>query len=437
MFRQIVVNLLHNLGRRSEVDRYLAEYATGGSCTVVKVGGGLIASDLEELSSALALLHHVGLRPVVIHGAGPQLTAEMNAEGIEPEWRDGLRVTTPRVLEAATRVFQRVGTELADAVEARGVGTRRMTSGVFRARRSERPELGLVGEIESVDREAVEQAIDRDRLPILAPVGTTGDGQLLNVNADTAARAMALSRQSRKVIFLTPTGGILDESGEIIPAVNCELDLDPMLASGQVSGGMARKLVEIRELLEALDVNASVSITSPAKVARELFTYQGSGTLVRRGTPIRDLRGTAELDEKRLESLLEGSFGKALDPAFVGALGDAHVHLGGDYIAVAIVREGERAAYLDKLAIGAEAQGIGLGASMWNRLRERHPRLYWRSRPDNPANPWYLARSDGMHRSPDWLVFWYGLEHRAAIDQCIEDALARPVTFRQEERARA
>ena len=70
MLRDIVVNLLHNLGGRSEVDRYLSEYAEGKRCTVVKVGGGLIQDDLEELASALALLHHVGLRPVVIHGAG-------------------------------------------------------------------------------------------------------------------------------------------------------------------------------------------------------------------------------------------------------------------------------------------------------------------------------------------------------------------------------
>ena len=82
MLRDIVVNLLHNLGGRSEVDRYLSEYAEGKRCTVVKVGGGLIQDDLEELASALALLHHVGLRPVVIHGAGPQLTAEMESAGI-------------------------------------------------------------------------------------------------------------------------------------------------------------------------------------------------------------------------------------------------------------------------------------------------------------------------------------------------------------------
>ena len=154
MLRDIVVNLLHNLGGRSEVDRYLSEYAEGKRCTVVKVGGGLIQEDLEELASALALLHHVGLRPVVIHGAGPQLTTEMESAGIEPEWHDGLRVTTPKVLAAATKVFGEVGTELADALEAKGVRTRRLTNGVFHATPTETPGLGLVGEITGLDGEA-------------------------------------------------------------------------------------------------------------------------------------------------------------------------------------------------------------------------------------------------------------------------------------------
>jgi acetylglutamate kinase len=436
MLRDIVVNLLHNLGGRSEVDRYLSEYAEGKRCTVVKVGGGLIQDDLEELASALALLHHVGLRPVVIHGAGPQLTAEMESAGIEPEWHDGLRVTTPKVLAAATKVFGEVGTELADALEAKGVRTRRLTNGVFHATPTETPGLGLVGEITGLDGEAIATAIERDRMPIIAPIGTTEDGQLLNVNADTAARAMATWRRSQKVIFLTPTGGILNPHGKVIPAVNCEQDLDEMLLDGTINGGMARKLIEIRDLLSELDVDASVSITSPAKVARELFTHQGSGTLVRMGTPIVDLKGGGQLDQAKTTTLLERSFGKTLKDGFFDRLGDADVHLGGDYTAIAIVRSTTIGVdYLDKLALGPEAQGIGLGASMWNRLREQHPKMFWRSKPTNPVNKWYLSRADGMHRDGEWLVFWYGLENHEEINACIAEALGQEATFHEPEPA--
>jgi bifunctional N-acetylglutamate synthase/kinase len=429
MFREVVLNLLRNLGGRAEVDRYLAEYDEGRGCTVVKVGGGLVKDQLDELSSALALLHHVGMRPVVVHGAGAQLTAALREEGLESEWVEGLRVTRAETLAVALRVFQRVGGELAGAIGALGVGARPIVSGVFRARTARRGELGLVGEIEEVEGAPVEQALATGCLPILAPVGTTADGQLLNVNADHAARAMAAWRRSRKVLFLTPTGGILDERQRIIPAVNCELDLDELIESGRVKGGMARKLLEIKDLLEDLDAAASVSITAPAKVARELFTYRGSGTLVRRGTAMRHFRGPKGLDRQRLHKLLERSFGRSLDPDYVDTLEGADVHVGGDYTAVAVVRAREHGDYLDKLGIGAEAQGIGLGALMWNRLRASHPRLYWRSRPDNPVNKWYLPRSDGMHRSPDWLVFWYGIEGRDAIEACVADALSFPTSF--------
>lgn len=434
MLRDIVVNLLHNLGRRAEVDRYLSEYAEGRCCTVVKVGGGLIKDDLEELASCLALLHHVGLRPVVVHGAGPQITEAMANAGIEPQWHEGLRVTTPEVLDLATRVFAEVGTELADAIESRGARTRRLANGVFRARPTDTPGLGLVGEITGLDGDVVAAALERDRMPIIAPVGTTHDGQLLNINADTASRSMATWRRSHKVIFLTPTGGILDPHGKVIPSVNCEQDLDDMLMRGTISGGMARKLTEIRDLLAELDVDASVSITSPAKVARELFTHQGSGTLVRMGTPITRMRGHEGLDRDRATHLLERSFGKRLKHDFFGGLTDEDVYLGGDYTAIAVVRTTELGIdYLDKIALSSEAKGIGLGATMWTRIRERHPKLFWRSKTNNPANAWYLARADGMHRDRDWLVFWCGVEDRTLIEACIADALSQEATFHEPE----
>ena len=434
MLREIVVNLLHNLGGRAEVDRYLREYTGAGRYAVVKVGGGLIADDLDELASALVFLHHVGLTPVVVHGGGPQLTEELAARSIETAFVDGLRVTTTEVLSAAQRVFQRVGAELADAVDSRGVRARPLPSGVFEAERTARAELGHVGEVTGVLTDAIVRASERGQLPILSPVGTTADGKLLNINADTATRALALGLGASKVIYLTPTGGILDPDGRVIPAVNCTEDLPSMLESGMVSGGMARKLVEIDGLLEKLDEHASVSITSPAKVAQELFTHRGSGTLVRRGRPIRVQTGIGGLDRSRITALLEQSFGRVLDPAYLDSVGDAAVYVGGDYAAIAIVKRRGPGFYLDKLGLSERAQGIGLGASLWNRVRKDHPSLYWRSRWTNPANKWYLGRADGMARVNggarsgvgDWAVFWYGDVDR---DACVRDAVSLGHSF--------
>lgn len=429
MYREVIRNLLHNLGGRAEVDRYLSEYTGSARYAIVKVGGGLIEDDLEELTSALVFMHHVGLTPVVVHGAGPQLTQELAESNIESQFIDGFRVTTPQVLSAAQRVFQRVGAQLADAIDARGVRARPLNMGVFLAEQSSNQALGHVGEITNILTESIHRASEQGQLPILSPVGTNEFGQLMNINADTATRALAIELNASKIIYLTPTGGILDPDGKIIPAVNCSEDLEPMLESDVVSGGMARKLIEIGDLLKELDEHASVSITSPSRIARELFTHRGSGTLVRRGRPIRMMTGIDGLDHHRIVALLEQSFGRKLKPEYLDTLNNAKVYIGGDYAAIAVLKHNNSGWYLDKLGLSDRAQGIGLGASLWNRINRDHPCLFWRSRATNVANKWYLNRADGMHRAGEWIVFWYGIQSREHTESCIADALLLDHSF--------
>lgn len=430
MMRDIILNLLYNLGGKREVERYLREYTQPGSprSSVVKVGGALIENDLENLASSLAFLRHVGMSPVVVHGAGPQLSRDLESQGIVSRWVDGLRVTTPEVLQTAHRMFLREGARLAEAIDAHGVRARMIPSGVFEAVPDDPDRLGLVGRIVRVDLAPVRAALEAGYLPVLSPLGVTADGQMLNVNADTAARALAEALRPGKVVFLTETGGILGTDGQVISAVNLEEDQQRLIESGEVSGGMARKLVEIGELLEALPAHATVSITKPAHLARELFTHKGSGTLVRRGAAIEIMDGLAGLDLVKLRALLESSFGRTLRDDYFGTVMHAEALIA-PYTAVAIVIEDEPCSYLDKFAVTAEAQGAGIGASVWNKLVERHPRLFWRSRVDNPINSWYMQRADGMERTDKWLIFWRGLKTSEDIEKAIDRALAYEPSF--------
>lgn len=430
MMREIILNLLYNLGGKREVERYLREYTQAGSprSAVVKVGGALIENDLEDLASSLAFLRHVGMSPVVVHGAGPQLSRDLESQGIQSRWVDGLRVTTPEVLQTAHRMFLREGARLAEAIDAHGVRARMIPSGIFEVVADNPERLGLVGRVVRVELTPVRAALKAGYLPVLSPMGVTADGQMLNVNADTAARALAAALLPGKVVYLTETGGILGTDGRVISAVNLEEDQQRMIASGEVTGGMARKLVEIAELLEALPAHASVSITKPAHLARELFTHKGSGTLVRRGAAIEVSHGLGGLDLERLKTLLESSFARELRPGYFEGVTQAEVLIA-PYTAAAIVVEGEPASYLDKFAVTAEAQGAGIGASLWNRLVERHPRVFWRSRADNPINGWYMQRADGMERTDQWLVFWRGLDTSEQIELAIERAVAYEPSF--------
>jgi acetylglutamate kinase len=430
MMRDIILNLLYNLGGKREVERYLREYTQPGAprTAVVKVGGALIEKELEDLASSLAFLKHIGMAPVVVHGAGPQLSRDLEAKGIVSQWVDGLRVTTPEVLQTAHRMFLREGARLAEGIDAQGVRARMIPSGVFEAEPDDPERLGLVGKVSRVDLAPVKAALEAGYLPVLSPMGVTADGQLLNVNADTAARALAEAIKPGKVIFLTETGGILGQDGKVISAVNLEEDRDELVGSGAVTGGMARKLIEIGELLEMLPPQASVSITKPEHLARELFTHKGSGTLVRRGAAIQVHDGLDELDLSKLKGLLESSFGRELRDAYFGEVMKAEVLIA-PYTACAIVVDDEPASYLDKFAVTAEAQGAGIGASLWNKLVARHPRLFWRSRTDNPINGWYMQRADGMERTDKWLIFWRGLDTSVQVEKAIERALSYEPSF--------
>ncbi|MCA9312068.1 MAG: hypothetical protein KDA21_12725, partial [Phycisphaerales bacterium] len=152
-------------------------------------------------------------------------------------------------------------------------------------------------------------------------------------------------------------------------------------------------------------------------------------TLVRRGVPIRIFKDMSKVDEPRLNGLIEDSFGRTLLPGYLERAAPEMVLVAGDYAACAVVRPGPTAPYLDKFAVSAQGQGAGLGASLWNRLATECPRLLWRSRTDNPIRNWYFGLADGMHRAPNWIVFWTGLEERDEIAQGIEFALAEPPSF--------
>jgi len=429
----IITRLLTNLGSAREVDQYLKHYAgvDAEKFAVIKVGGGIIRDDLDGLASALTFLHRVGLFPIVIHGASPQLNAALEAEGIETTRIDGMRVTTPRVLEVARRVFRNVSLQLVEELEELGTRARPISTGVFEAEPMDTERFGLVGHVTAIHLDQVNAAIRSGHLPIIACLGETAGGQILNVNADVAARELAIAVQPHKIIFLTPTGGLLDDTDRIIPAVNLTEDYDDLMARPWVHSGMRLKLQEIKHLLDRLPPTSSVSITSPEHLAKELFTHQGSGTLLRRGERVRCFENFDEVDRDRLRTLLETCFDRKLDDRYFESKQCERIYLTDSYRATAIItREGDGdIPYLDKFAVTREAQGLGLGASIWGRMRRDIPRLFWRSRAGNPINGWYFQQSQGAYRTDRWVVFWYGIDTYDVIRNCVERALELPATF--------
>ncbi len=429
--RDTIVKLLSNMGSQKEVHQYLKRFSSldVSRFAVVKVGGAIIRDELEELASALSFLQRVGLTPIVIHGAGPQLTAALEEAGITPRFINGLRVTDEETLYHARIVMQQANLSLVEALQAQDTRATSITDGVFEAKLSQDSELGLVGEVTGVRLSAVRTALQARSIPVLTCLGVTRGGQIVNINADMAAHELVREVRPYKIIFLTGTGGLLDAQGQIIPSVNLSTDFEQLIAQDWVSGGMELKLRQIHALLKELPLSSSVSITKPAHLAKELFTHRGAGTLIRMGERISCHQSWDEVNLDRLRALIESAFGRTLDADYFDKTRLYRLYVSESCRAAAILTEENGVPHLDKFVVDEEARGEGLGRAVWQHMRQQHERMFWRARRSNVVNPFYFQEADGCFKRGDWVVFWYGLEDIGQIQTCVDFAAQQPATI--------
>ena len=177
--RPTIVRLLSNMGSAKEIQQYLRRFSQldAARFAVVKVGGAILRDELEALVSSLAFLQQVGLTPIVIHGAGPQLDAAVVAAGIEKRTVDGLRVTDPATLAVVRRVSQQENRRLVEALQAQGVRATSITAGVFESEPLDAERYGLVGKVVAVHTDAVLAAVRARSIPVIASLGETAGGR--------------------------------------------------------------------------------------------------------------------------------------------------------------------------------------------------------------------------------------------------------------------
>jgi acetylglutamate kinase len=430
--RTVVNQVLSQLGASREARYYLKQYSKDAELqfAVIKVGGAVIEDQLEALAGSLAFLRNLGLMPIILHGAGPQLDVALKEAAIETVKKNGLRVTTPEVMEIARPVIYRANRHLVRALDEQGVRAQGIQHGVFVCDYLDREELGLVGDIRDVDLEAIRDAVQHGILPVVACLGESSTGQVMNINADIAARELIWKVKPHKIIFLTDTGGLLDESGRIISAISLRSDYGYLASQEWVHSGMRLKLDQIRQLLSELPESASVSITSVENLARELFTHRGAGTLIRLGEEIVERKEFLPGFQEEAAALLEQSFNRKLKPGYFDNLPLECILSSQSTGAMAVVLKGvDGIPYLDKFAVTPEAQGAGLGAAVWQALIQRCPKLYWRSRADNPITPWYFDQATASFRQDKWVAFSVGIDDFEQLRRCKEDSLARPESW--------
>lgn len=266
---------------------------------VVKYGGHAMGD--PELAKAFArditLLETSGVRPVVVHGGGPQIGEMLDRLGIKSEFRAGLRVTDKRTVEVVEMVLAgSINKEIVLAINAEGgkaVGLSGKDGNMVFAEKVTRTmkdpdsniekvvDLGFVGEPKTVNRAVIDMVLKAELIPVIAPVAPGADGETYNVNADTFAGAIAGALDAERLLFLTDVPGVLDKQGKLLKELTVG-EVKKLIADGTITGGMIPK---VETCVEALGRGVAgvviVNGKTPHAVLLELFTDHGAGTLIR------------------------------------------------------------------------------------------------------------------------------------------------------------
>ncbi|MGQ0831719.1 MAG: acetylglutamate kinase [Microthrixaceae bacterium] len=259
-----------------------------GAVVVVKLGGNAMVDPALAVSFAedIVLMHSVGLRPVVVHGGGPQISALMERLGKVPEFRDGQRVTDAETVDIARMVLVgKIGRDIVGSINVHGplaVGVSGEDAGLILAS-ARHPDLGFVGDVHAVNPAILRRLLAEDLIPVVSTIGADASGQAYNINADTVAGALAESLEAEKVIYLTDVEGLLadvEDPTSLVSRIDA-LALQRMVDAGSLAGGMIPK---IAACLHA--VNNGVGSAHlldgrlPHVVLLELFSDAGVGTMI-------------------------------------------------------------------------------------------------------------------------------------------------------------
>ena len=261
---------------------------------VVKYGGSAMRDkDLEkQIIKDIILLKYVGMKPVIVHGGGPEISAEMEKRNKIPQFVNGLRVTDEETMEITEMVLTgKINTRLVAEINlhisegpgngVKGIGLSGEDAQLLTVKKHRVPELGLVGEIERVNPEILMILLEKNYIPVIATVGVDKEGTRYNINADTVAAQIAISLKAEKLIFLTDVDGIFKDSSDpatLISSIDINKTKD-LIKSGDVQRGMIPKLDSAIQALEGgVKKVHLLNGKYPHSILLEVFTDRGIGT---------------------------------------------------------------------------------------------------------------------------------------------------------------
>lgn len=277
----------HDIARvLTEALPYIRRFA--GKTIVVKYGGNAMKDDemISSFARDIVLMKAVGMNPVVVHGAGPQIGTHLEKLGKQSRFVQGMRVTDDETMDVVEMMLGGlVNKAIVAAINQQGgraVGLTGKDGGMIRARKLviTGEDIGQVGEVEQIDPRVINHLEAGGFIPVLAPIGVGDKGEAYNINADVAAGKVASVLQAEKVMFLTNAPGVLNAKGEILTGLNVQ-EVEELIADETISGGMVPK---VRYALDAVNSGVRNAVIIDGRVEHavllELFTDSGVGTLI-------------------------------------------------------------------------------------------------------------------------------------------------------------
>ena len=257
-----------------------------GSVVVVKYGGNAMSDDLTQFAQDIVLLHAVGIHVVVVHGGGPQIGAMLQRLGVESQFVDGLRVTDAETLDVVRMVLVgKVNRDIVGALNVHGpvaVGVSGEDSSLLHVTPRD-PALGYVGDVQDVSTSVLERLLAEDLVPVVATIGVDTGGQSYNVNADTAAGAIAEALAAEKLVYLTDIDGIrrdVDDPESLLSTIDVD-GLQALIEDGTVTAGMIPKVASCVAAVKGGVGHAHIlDGRVPHALLLEIFTNAGVGTMV-------------------------------------------------------------------------------------------------------------------------------------------------------------
>lgn len=283
--------LIKKAGILIEALPYIQKFS--GKTVVIKYGGNaMINEDLKNsVMEDITLLKFIGLKPIVVHGGGPDISKALNDRGVKSQFINGLRVTDEITMQTAQQVLiGKTNKEIVALLNKKGgraVGVSGIDGSFIECRKQytevdgEKVDIGFVGDIVHIKHCLIDLLASDQYIPVIAPIGTDEDGNSYNINADTVAAAVAAAVQAEKLILLTDVEGVKDKNGDVIYEVH-EDEIQPLIDNETISGGMIPKILGCLDAIKQGVTGVHIiDGRVPHCLLLEIFTKTGIGTMIK------------------------------------------------------------------------------------------------------------------------------------------------------------